>query len=98
MLCEAPQREDEGFDHADGTFSGGFDCNFVLEKELSRVGVSVVLRENCRIEAMRPLELFEFHRERGAEASAVLPMLLLQHSVVAFFFVRVPFFLDDDGS
>jgi hypothetical protein len=49
------------------------------------------------VEAGWPLELFEFHGERGAGASTVLPMLLLHHSVVAFF-IRVHIFLDDDGS
>ena len=36
-------------------------------------------------------------RERGAGASAVPPMLLLHHFVLAFF-IRVHVFVNDDGS
>ena len=98
MLCEALQREDECFDFACRSTSRCFDGRFVLEEEFSWIGVSIILWENGRVEACRPLDLFEFHREGGAEASSVLPMLLLHHSVFAFFFARVHFFLDDDES
>ena len=98
VLCEAPQGENEGFDLASGTSSGCFDRPFVLVEEFSWVGVTIILWEDGRVEAWWPLELFEFRRKRGAEASSVLPMLLLHHSVFAFFFVGVHLFLDDDGS
>ena len=51
----APQGKNEGFDLASGASSGCFDCRFVLEEEFSGVGVSVILRENGRVESWWPL-------------------------------------------
>ena len=96
VLCEAPQGKNEGFDLAGGTASGCFDCCFVFEEKFSWVGVSVILRENVRVEMWRPLELFELYQKKGAKASLLWLMLLLYYCILAFFFVGVQLFFDND--
>ena len=79
VLCEFIQGMDKGFSFACEAPSGCLDGGFVLEKELSRVRLSVILRKDCRVESRWPLELFELRGERGAEASVGPSLLLLYH-------------------
>ena len=100
MLSEALQREDKCFDFACRATSGCFDGRFVLEEKVFWVGIPIELRENGGVEAWGPRELFELCGERRGEALLrvkVLRSKLLWHHVLAFLFVRVLFFFNDNG-
>ena len=95
----APLEKNEGFDLAGDASSGFFDCRFVLVEEISWVGVSVILREDGRFDALRLLELFELHRKRGGcRGLLVVADAATASYVFAFFFVGVQLFFNDDGS
>ena len=95
MLSEALKRKDECFDFACRAASGCFDGRFILEEKIFWVGVFVELWENSGVEAWRPRELFELCGQRRAEA--LLRSKLMWHHVLAFLFVRVLFFFNDNG-
>ena len=100
MLSETFEREDKRFDFACRAASGCFDCHFVLEEEIFWVGFSFELQENGGVESGRPRELFKFCGERSCEVllrAKLLRMKLMWHPVLAFLFVRVPFFVDENG-
>ena len=95
VLSEALQRKNERFDLASWTASGCFDCCFILEEKFFWVRVSIKLREDSWVEAWRPLELFEFCQKRSAKA--LLRLMLMQHYIFSFLFIRVQLFFDDNG-
>ena len=99
MLSEALERKDNRFDFACRAASECFDGRFVLVEEIFCIGVSIELRENSGVEVWRPRELFEFCRERSGEAllqSKLLWLKLMWHPILAFLFVRVLLFFDED--
>ena len=100
MLSEALEREDQRFDFACRATSGCLDCCFVLEDEIFWIGVSVELRENSGVEAWRLRELFELCGERRGEVLLWMKLSrtkVMWHHVLAFLFVRVLLFFDEDG-
>ena len=81
---EAPQGENKGFDLASCASTGCFDYRFILEEEFMWVGVSVVLWEDGRVEAWRPLELLEFHQKGGCRG-----LLVAADAAATSFYIRL---------
>jgi len=79
---------------------GCFNGRFVLEEEIFWVGFPIELWRNGGVEAWWPRELFEFYRERCGDVLLWMELLrtkLVWHPIFAFLFVRIPFFVDENG-